>query len=249
LLFLEYLRTTMPKNVKVLIATGNQDKLNRMKKWMKGYQVEISGIKDLSVEVQNTIKFSDEKEKKHKTMDERAKAKAEYAARHLPKEYFDFHVLAMDDTAYFPLIDTYVVDLRTPKAIFDENGTLLMEGVIDRLQGIDLANHYAKILDKVISDDDMSAKMKELGYKYMPIVWRFSLAVAKTGQDVDSQTLCMWEHVQYIRNQYLTKVKDTGYVMDNIISDTPEGEVSAVRKGTWFEKEPIAVLNEYFEQV
>jgi|GEM_PF-6365732 len=227
------------KKIKVLVATGSQDKFTRISQWFENIEnVELLSFNDFPVSLVERAKVSDEEEKKFKTMRERAIAKVQKPLKALGRE-FDGIVIATDDTAYFPLVDTEIVDLREPPDISSKGGEIVLAGVDKRLQGIDLANHYARLTDLAV---------KGKGSKYMPIIWRFGLAAGRTNGSDNVEILANWERKQYIQNTLLEEtIEDTGYMMDYIISETPKGETNSLRKKKWDEKEPKKALKQYLQ--
>lgn len=225
---------------KVFIATANQDKFNRISRWFTDLAVELYSPNDLPADLAEQTKVTDAEEKSFGTMAQRALAKASKAARALQGQHYV--VIAMDDTAYLPLFDSEVNDLRTPPAMYMQ-GKLIAPAVTERLSGIDLANHYAKLTDLAVGT--MTDEMAKLGYKYMPIVWRFAVALAN--QTSDARIIANWERKQYLRNTLLTEaVSDTGYMMDRIISSTPDGAVQVYGKGIGIEEAPTSAVQGIF---
>lgn len=206
--------------MEVFIATGNKDKFNRMHAWLPE-GVTATAPFMLDQKLADATKITDTEEKQYSTMQERAVAKAEKAAGVLADKVD--YVLAMDDTCYLPWVDMYVIDLRYPEAVM-HNGKQIMPAVTDRLSGISLANHYARMTDLVATDELIQEELSAQGVtgwpkdKIMPIEWRFALAAATS--KAAGKVIAEWSWRQYLHNTYLTETKDTGYVIGKISSDS-----------------------------
>ena len=52
----------------------------------------------------------------------------------------------------------------------------------------------------------------------MPVVWKFALAAVENGKYEQAEVIANWEHVEYMKEEYLSAdIKDTGYMLDKII--------------------------------
>jgi hypothetical protein len=223
----------------IFIATGNADKAKRVSSWLPKGKYHIVTLNDLSPELAAQIKTTDEEEKKFGHMYKRALGKVKKAAKALPKDT-NIVILATDDTAYLPEVDAEIVDLRTPPAIFKDKKQLL-PAVEGRLSGKELANYYANLTNLAVKEPK-----KGFDYKFMPLVWKFALAAAPAGKPRDAAILTTWAKEQFVRGVLLEgEVEDTGYMMDKVTSDKPDGDLNSLNKGKWDETVPKRALLQY----
>lgn len=230
---------------KVLIATGNEDKYRRMTRWLKGLDVRVHSFNDFEESFAKRAKLTSDEERRFPTMNERAIAKVQRAAGAIAStKTDDYYIIALDDTAYFPILDTEIVDLRIPPAIY-KGGKLVIEAATERLQGKDLANFYAEMVLKLV---DTTEEMKSLGYQYMPIIWKFALALGKSSASNETRVICHWEHKEYMRGiPVREEVTDNGYMLDLITSHKIDGPVNRHNPTIWDEKEPTEALSKHLK--
>ncbi len=223
----------------VFIASANMDKVKRVSTWLPEGKYHIVTLNDLSPELAAQTKMSDEEEKSYGSMEKRALGKVKKAAKLLPKDQ-NIVVLATDDTVYFPEVDTEIIDIRTPPVIH-KDGKLIVEAVKERLSGRDLANYYADLTNLAVDEIE-----EGYSYKFMPLVWKFALAVCPAGQIEKATVVAMWEREQFVRGVLIDEdVVDTGYMMDKVTSDKPNGPLNSLNKGKWDEKVPKEALFKY----
>lgn len=208
--------------MKIFVATGNADKFNRMKNWVDTDFIWLNP-NDLDTDLAKETKVTDEEEKAMGDMAGRAIGKAKKAAKALANYGEEMLILAMDDTGYFPFFDQYIVDLRTPPDIV-QDGVLKVKAVENRLSGAGVSNHYAHIVSEVATQELMQQEAEKYGYtelpdfKFMPVVWKFALAAVENGKYEQAEVIANWEHVEYMKEEYLSAdIKDTGYMLDKII--------------------------------
>lgn len=217
-----------PSYINIFIATGNQDKFERMKRWINMTDdTKVFSPNDLPEELKDATKLSDDEEKKLGSMQDRSICKAMKAAQALSHVKAEVIVLGLDDTGYFPFFDQYIVDLRTPPAI-TINDKVVVPAVQNRLHGGHLTNHYAKVVKTVSSEELMRQEMNRLGYdnlpdfNFMPVVWKFALAVASNKSFEKSKIIAEWDFTQYIKEEYIDdNTPDTGYMVGLITVNHP----------------------------
>ncbi|KXK26001.1 MAG: hypothetical protein TR69_WS6001001293 [candidate division WS6 bacterium OLB20] len=213
--------------MKIFVATGNRDKFDRVARWFGDNKPDLVAPFMLDSSLAAATAITDQEERTYTTMQERARAKAAKAQQGLAGLGFDV-ILAMDDTCYLPWIDTYVIDLRMPQDLYDGN-KLVLKGPGQRLSGIDLANHYARLAQLTATSERMTHELLKLGledsmpgHRFMPIMWKFALAACRdSGQP---EVIAEWDWTQYVHDTFLTETEDTGYVIGKISSDTPLGK-------------------------
>lgn len=228
---------------RIFIATGNKDKLVRIKAWFRNMDVEILSPFDFSdEELISATKLNYEEESKLSTMQERARAKAKKAAVALDeKGEKDLYVLGMDDTMYIPLLRVHINDLRNPQELIDpSNGKIIMESPNEFLKGYPFAQYWVDVVSEVGTGVD------NLNYKVLQIEWQFAVAISNTDNPNNTEIIAEWNRLQYLRNVMPETLEDNGYVMDSFASENPKGEVNRVHQGHWTETVPTEAVTKLF---
>lgn len=238
--------------MKILIATGNQDKYKRIKSWIGESKFEVISFLDIPEEFVENSKLSSEEERQFTSMDYRALAKVKKAISGLKNYPEELIILSTDEVAHFPWMDVEIIDVRQPQEI-KFNSEVVIPKAEQRLTGANFANTYAAAAGKVAKKELMLEEIKLFGettlpdYKFMPIHWKFSMAVGNN-KTQKAEIISKWGWTQYIKDTKLPEdTPDTGYMIGLISSNNPLKKTNDLE----FKKDdvPIKALEDFFAEL